>query len=146
MKKIKKLMISAEKTGLCCLEPNDVEKQSITIKSNGQVWWNVTRTLTIEEMDKGFSKNGVTITEYKNVGRKKAEEILAVAGEFIKGKLNLGLYSGICDACPDHVVILYDDGEVLFGDFMDFTYQSDEIESFYDYLSEELLIENLCIL
>ena len=51
-KKIKKLMITAEKGGFRCPKPNEIEKQSITIKSNGQVWWNAIRTLTIEEQEK----------------------------------------------------------------------------------------------
>ena len=68
---------------------------------------------------------------------------MARAEEFIRGKISPNFYCSICDATPDSVVVLYDDGEILFGDFIEFTYQSDEIERFYDYLSEELLIENL---
>ena len=142
-KKIKKLMISAEKGGFRCPKPNEIEKQSITIKSNGQVWWNVTRTLTIEEQKKGFSNNGVKITEYKNIGKKKAEEILIRAEEVLKNNIDTKFKTLICDACPDEIYIMYEDNEVLFGQLIDLTDSLDEIEAFYDYLSEELLIENL---
>ena len=83
LKKIKKLMIVVEKGGLRCVRPNEIEKQSLTIKSNGQVWWNATRTLTIEEQEKGFSNNGVKITEYKNIGKENAERILSHAEEVL---------------------------------------------------------------
>ena len=142
-KKIKKLMISAEKGGFCCPKPNEIEKQSIAIKSNGQVWWNATRTLTIEEQGKGFSNNGVKITEYKNIGKKKAEEILIRAEEVLKNNISAGFEVLIADGSFDEIYIIYEDNEVLCGQLIDLTDSLDEIEAFYDYLSEELLIEDL---
>lgn len=143
LRKIKKLKISASKGGFRCWQPNEIEEQSITIKNNGQVWWNATRTLTIDEQAKGFSNNGVKITEYKNIGKQKAKEILIRAEEVLKNKINTEFKTLICDACPDEICITYDNNEVLFGQLIDLTDSLDEIESFYEYLSEELLIENL---
>ena len=142
-RKIKKLTICAEKSGYCGWQPNEIEKQYVTIKSNGQVWWNATRTLTMKEKRKGFSNNGVKVSEYKNIGREKAEEILARAENFFKDRIEMKFQSLICDASLDTVHIIYENNEVIFGQLNEFTYQSDEIEKFYDYLSEELLIESL---
>ena len=142
-KKIKKLMISATRGGFRCVKPNEIEEQSITIKSNGQVWWNATRTLTIEEQEKGFSNNGVKITEYKNIGKKKAEEILIRAETVLKNKIDNEFKVLIDDVSPDEIYIIYEDNEVLCGQLIDLTDPLDEIEAFYDYLSEELLIEDL---
>ena len=143
MKKIKKLMITAAKGGLRCVKPNDIEKQSITIKNNGQVWWNAIRTLTIEEQEKGFSNNGVKITEYKNIGRENAERILQRAAAFLKDRVNTEFNIFVCDAILDEIYIEYENGEILFGQLNEFAYQSDEISIFYDNLAEELLIESL---
>ena len=142
-KKIKKLMISATRGGFRCVKPNEIEEQSITIKNNGQVWWNATRTLTIDEQSKGFCNNGVKITEYKNIGKQKAEEILIRAEEVLKNKIDTKFDALIDDAIPDEICITYDNNEVLFGQLIDLTDSLDEIEAFYDYLSEELLIEGL---
>lgn len=142
-KKIKKLMITAEKGGFRYPKPNEIEKQSITIKSNGQVWWKTTRTLTIEEQEKGFSNNGVKISVYKNIGKKKAEEILIRAETVLKNNIDNEFKVLIDDASPDEIYIIYEDNEVLCGQLIDLTDSFDEIEAFYDYLSEELLIEDL---
>lgn len=142
-KKIKKLSITATKGGFRCPKPNEIEKQSITIKSNGQVWWNATRTLTIEEQYKGFSNNGVKITEYKNIGKQKAEEILIRAETVLKNNIDTEFKVLIDDASPDEIYIIYEDNEVFCGQLIDLTDSLDAIDSFYDYLSEELLIEEL---
>ena len=142
-KKIKKLMITATKGGFCCIKPNEIEEQSITIKNNGQVWWNARRTLTIEEQVAGFSNDGVKITEYKNIGKKKAEEILIRTETVLKNKIDNEFKVLIDDASPDEIYIIYEDNEVLCGQLIDLTDSLDEIEAFYDYLSEELLIEDL---
>ena len=142
-KKIKKLKISACKSGFRCWQPNEIEEQSLTIKNNGQIWWNVTRTLTMEEIAKGFLNNNVRITEYKNIGKEKAKKILEHAENFFKDKIDTEFINFICDATPDTVLITYEDDEFLFGQLNEFTYQSDDVEAFYDYLSKELLIENL---
>lgn len=142
-KKIKKLMIVVEKGGLRCVRPNEIEKQSLTIKSNGQVWWNATRTLTIEEQEKGFSNNGVKITEYKNIGKENAERILSHAEEVLKNNIDIEFKVLISDACPDEILIIYEDKEVLCGQLIDLTDSLGEIEAFYDYLAEELLMEKL---
>ena len=142
-KKIKKLSITAEKGGFRCPKPNEIEKQSITIKNNGQIWWNSIRTLTIEEQEKGFSNNGVKITEYKNIGKKKAEEILILAEKVLKNNIDSEFKNLICDACLDEICIIYEDNEVLCGQLIALSDSLDEIEHFYDYLSKELLIKDL---
>lgn len=96
----------------------------------------------MEEVANGFNDK-VRITEYKNIGKKKAKKILEHAEDFFKDKIDTELKTFICDASPDTVHIIYEDDEFLFGQLNDFTYESNEIEAFYDYLSEELLIENL---
>ena len=142
-RKIIKIKISASRGGFRCWQPNEIEEQSLTIKNNGQVWWNVTRTLTMEEIAKGFLNNNVRITEYKNIGKEKAKKILEHAENFFKDKIDTEFKTFICDASPDTVLIDYENDEWIFGQLNEFTYQSDDIEAFYDYLSEELLIENL---
>jgi hypothetical protein len=142
-KKIKKLKISACKSGFRCWQPNEIEEQSLTIKNNGQIWWSTTRTLTMEEAVNGFPNDKVRTTEYKNIGKEKATKILDQAEKFFKDKINTEFKTFICDGSPDTVFIAYENDEVLFGLLNDFTYQSDEMEAFYDYLSKELLIENL---
>ena len=136
-------MISATRGGFRCVKPNEIEEQSITIKNNGQVWWKARRTLTIEEEANGFSNNGVKITEYKNIGKQKAAEILIRAETVLKNKIDNEFKVLIDDASPDEIYIMYEDNEVLFGQLIDLADSLDEIESFYDYLSEELLIEDL---
>ena len=49
-KKIKKLSIKVEKGVFDCIQPDEIDVQKITIKSNGQVWWSENRSLTKEEI------------------------------------------------------------------------------------------------
>ena len=142
-RKIKKLSISARVGYFGLHKPNAIIEQSITIKRNGQVWWRAKRNLTEEEMAKDFSKNGITMTEYKNVGKERAERILQRAEELFKGKLDTEFHVLCNDAEPDVITIQYEDGKFYCGQLIDLTYNMDEIESFYEHLSQELLIDEL---
>lgn len=147
-KKIKKLNIKVEKGGMMCPQPGEFMKQSITIKNNGQIWFNAWRNLTEEEMSKGFiASNGVfapavVVREQKNIGS-NAKHILERASEVLPKYIDTEFMVLICDACPDEVIIEYEDGEIVAGQLANLTYELDEVEKFYDFLAEETLIENL---
>jgi hypothetical protein len=148
-KKIKKLNIKVEKGGMMCPQPGEFMKQSITIKNNGQIWFNTWRNLTEEEMSKGFiASNGVfapavVVREQKNIGSANAQHILERASEVLPKYIDKEYELHICDACPDEVIIEYEDGEIVVGQLVILTYELDEVGKFYDFLVEETLIENL---
>lgn len=148
--KIKKLSIKVEKGGMMCPRLGEIIQQTLTIKNNGQVWWTALRNLTEEERAKGFSYDGICIgniklSEYKNIGKDNALKILEKAQEVLPTKIDTEYKHFICDATPDEIYIEYENGERLFGQSIDFLSDSDDVENFYDYLAEELLIENLLI-
>ena len=148
-RKIKKLYIKVEKGGMMCPQPGEFMKQSITIKNNGQIWFNAWRNLTEEELAKGFTTEDgffverVKITEQKNIGKENARRILERAGEVLPKHIDKEYKLLICDACPDEVVIEYEDGEIVAGQLVNLTYELDEVEEFYDFLAKEIVIENL---
>ena len=148
-RKIKKLNIKVEKGGMMCPQPGEFMKQSITIKNNGQIGFNAWRNLTEEEMAKGFTTEEcffverVKITEQKNIGKENARRILERAGEVLPKGIDKEYKVVYCDACPDEVVIEYEDGEIVAGQLEKLTYELDDVEEFYDFLVEETLIENL---
>ena len=149
--KIKKLSISMERGGLKMPKPNEMEQQKLTIKNNGQVWWTGLRNFSKEEIEKGFGADGnivkkVKLSEYKNIGKENALKILERAQEILPKHIDTECRHLICDASLDEVLIEYDDGEFLVGQLDALTYELDEVEEFYDYLAEELLIENLFML
>ena len=145
-RKIKKLSISARVGYFGSHKLNAIIEQSITIKSNGQVWWRAKRNLTEKEQEQGFLGDGVSMTEYKNIGKERAERILQRAEELFKGKLGIDFNVLTCDAEPDVITMQYEDGEIYCGQLTDLTYNMDEIEIFYEYLSQELLIDELLFL
>ena len=148
-RKIKKLNIKVEKGGFMRPQPGEFMKQSITIKSNGQIWFNAWRNLTEEEIAKGFTTEEgffverVKITEQKNIGKENARRILERAGEVLPIHIDTNFKFLVCDACPDEVVIEYEDGEIVVGQLNELTYELDDVEEFYDFLAEETCIENL---
>ena len=148
-KKIKKLNIKVEKGGMRCPQPGEFMKQSITIKNNGQIWFNAWRNLTEEEIAKGFTtKEGffverVKITEQKNIGKENARRILERAGAVLPKHIDTNFMVLVCDASLDEIVIEYEDGEIVVGQLEQLTYELDDVEEFYDFLAEETCIENL---
>ena len=147
-KKIKKLNIKVEKGGMMCPQPGEFMKQSITIKNNGQIWFNAWRNLTEEEIAKGFTTEEgfferVKITEQKNIGKENARRILERAGEVLPKHIDTNFMVLVCDASLDEIVIEYEDGEIVVGQLEQLTYELDDVEEFYDFLVEETLIENL---
>lgn len=143
MEKIKKLTISAEKGGFTKAEPKEILKQSITIKSNGQIVWTALRTLSTKEISKGFNCELVKISERKNVGKANAEKILKRANEVLINKIDCDFKVLICDATPDKILIEYENGKIVSGQLIDLTYNLDDVELFYDFLAKETLINNL---
>ena len=148
-KKIKKLNIKIEKGGMMCPQPGEFMKQSITIKNNGQIWFNAWRNLTEEEIAKGFTTEEgffverVKITEQKNIGKENARRILERAEVVLPKYIDKEYKILYCDACPDEVVIEYEDGDIVMGQLASLTYELDGVWDFYEYLVEETLIENL---
>ena len=145
-RKIKKLNFKVEKGGFMCPQPGEFIKQSITIKNNGQIWFNAWRNLTGEEIEKGFNQNGgifverVKITEQKNIGKENALRILERAEEVLPKHIDTNFMVLVCDACPDEVVIEYEDGDIVMGQLANLTY---DVEEFYEFLVEETCIKNL---
>lgn len=142
-RKIKKLNIKVEKGCMIWPEHGEFMKQSITIKNNGQVWFNVWRNLTMEEVAKGFTTEEgffvkrVKITEQKNIGKENTRRILERAEEVLSKHIDKEYELFICDAIPDEVLIEYEDGEIVMGQIIDSPWD------FYKYLAEETVIENL---
>lgn len=146
-KRIKKLSINMEKGGLKMPKPNEIEQQKITIKNNGQVWWTGLRNFSKEEIEKGFGADGnivkkVKLSEYKNIGKENALKILERAQEIFPSIIDTEMTVLICDACPDYIVIEYEDGEIIFGQLLGLTYELDAVIDFYSYVSKEAVLNN----
>ena len=147
MKEIKRLTIKVEKGGMRCLKLGELTKQSLTIKNNGQVWWTAFRNFTWEEVAKGFAidrniVDKVRVSEYKNIGKENAKKILEKAQEILPKHVDTEWEYLVDDAILDAIFIEYENGEFLVGQLA-LPYELDDVEDFYDYLAEELLIEQL---
>ena len=141
-KKIKKLNIKAEKGGMMCPQPGEFMKQSITIKNNGQIWFNAWRNLTMEE-ECECMEGMVKVSQYKKLMCPHVDFILDEAQKVLPKYIDKEYKFFICDACPDEVIIEYEDGEIVVGQLANLTYELDEVEDFYEFLVKETVIENL---
>lgn len=141
--KIKKLTIVVEKGGFMLVRNGEVFKQSITIKNNGQVWHKSLRSITQKEEDAKIPQQDVKVTEYKNIGKQNAIQILARAQEVLPAKIDEEFKQFVCDAIPDEIYIEYEDGKTLCGQSVDFLTSNQEILAFYEMIAELVAIDNL---
>ena len=144
-RKIKKLSITVEKGGLMCPLPGAPVKQKLTIKNNGQIWFTTWRNLTMDEECEGM-EGMVKVSEYKKLMSLHVDFILEEAQKVLPKYIDKEYKIYIMDACPDEAIIEYEDGEIVFGQLANLTYELDEVEDFYEFLAKETCIDDLFFL